>query len=93
MDVTAAFPDFPDSEFSGWSMKWNYSLLEPGEYTLTIIVTDLLGSKAIQDRIFTTIAFNSAFIADPDQVQIQDAVITTPKSTGLSFPVPKSTVR
>ncbi len=33
-DVAAAFPDIPDSLYSGWGMKWGYSLAGEGEHTL-----------------------------------------------------------
>jgi len=75
-DVSAAFPDFPDSEFSGWSMKWNYALLEPGEHTLTIIITDADGATLSKDAVFTTTAFKSAFIAGPELIDIMNADIS-----------------
>ncbi len=78
-DVAAQFPEFPDSEFSGWSMKWNYSLLEPGEHVVTIIVTDLQGGQLSQDVVLTTTAFKSQFIADRARVKTMGAVITSPE--------------
>lgn len=78
-DVATAFPEFPDSELSGWSMKWNYSLLAPGEHTVTIIITDWLGDQLSKDVVFSTTAFKSQFIADPERVRLMGAVITTPE--------------
>ena len=77
MDVAAAFPDFPNSEFSGWAMKWNYSLLAAGEHLVTILVTDEEGSQQSKDVIFNTTGFKSEFIANPENVRIAGAFIAT----------------
>lgn len=79
MDVAAAFPDKPDSEYSGWAMKWNYSLLEPGEHIVTIVVTDAEGGQLIKDVVFSTIGFKSEFIADPAKVRTAGAAVSTPE--------------
>ena len=52
LDVFNVFPDLPNSEFSGWAMKWNYSLLSDGEYTLKVIVTDVSGAELIRESKF-----------------------------------------
>lgn len=78
-DVEAVFPEIANSEFSGWAMKWSFSLLEPGEHTVTIIVTDEDGMEATRDVEFTTTAFKSAFISDSNDVNTTGAVLTTPK--------------
>ena len=79
MDVAAAFPNMPDSEYSGWAMKWNYSLLEPGEHQVTIVVTDAEGEQLIKDVVFSTIGFKSEFIADPGKVRTAGAAVSTPE--------------
>jgi len=78
-DVAAAFPSLPDAEFSGWAMKWNYSLLEPGEHLLTIIATDRLGAQLSRDITFSTTAFKAVFIADPESVKTAGAFINSPE--------------
>jgi len=78
-DVAAAFPGVPNSENSGWSMKWNYSLLAEGEHTLTVVVTDIEGDQQSSDVTFNTTRFKSEFIADPASVRIAGAAITTPE--------------
>jgi uncharacterized protein YkwD len=77
MDVAAAFPQHPNSEFSGWAMKWNYSLLDSGEHEVTIVVTDAQGAQQIKQVSFTTTSFKSEFISDPNEVQIAGATMTT----------------
>lgn len=80
LDVAAAFPDIPESEFSGWAMKWNYSLLPDGEHVLTVLITDENGAQASQDVTFESTGFKSEFISDPDQVRTVDSVISTPEN-------------
>jgi len=79
MDVADAFPDFPNSDLSGWSMKWNYSLLSEGEHEITVIVTDIDGNQLIKDVVFTTTAFKSQFIADPEAVDLSAASVSSPE--------------
>jgi uncharacterized protein YkwD len=78
-DVAAAFPNIPDSEHSGWSMKWNYSLLAEGEHLLTVVVTDIEGDQQSSDITFNTTGFKSEFIVDPESVRTTGATITTPE--------------
>ena len=80
LDVATAFPDIPNSGFSGWAMKWNYSLLADGEHVLTVVVTDIDGDKASQDVIFNATGFKSPFISDPASVQTAGALTTTPEN-------------
>ncbi len=78
-DVAAAFPNIPDSEHSGWSMKWNYSLLAEGEHSLMVVVTDIEGDQQSSDITFDTTGFKSEFIVDPESVRTTGATITTPE--------------
>jgi uncharacterized protein YkwD len=76
LDVAAAFPDVPNSEFSGWAMKWNYSLLTAGEHVVTVLVIDEEGAQQSKDVVFNTTGFKSEFISDPEDVRTGTAVIT-----------------
>ena len=78
-DVAAAFPGIPDSEYSGWSMKWNYSLLAEGAHTLTVVVSDIEGDQQSSDVTFNAMGFKSEFIADPASVRTAGTTITTPE--------------
>jgi hypothetical protein len=66
LDVAAAFPQYPDAEHSGWAMKWNFALHEPGEHVLTIVITEDDGAgpaaSAVQHH-----AFPPEFMADPER--------------------------
>ena len=79
LDVATAFPEFPGSEFSGWAMKWNYSLLEPGEHTVTIIITDMDGLEVSKDVDFLTTSFKTPFIFDSKLVKTADADVSSPE--------------
>jgi uncharacterized protein YkwD len=79
LDVAAAFPDYPNSEFSGWSMKWNYSLLSVGEHELTIVITDIDNNQVSQSVIFSTTGFSSSFIRDPEAIDLSEASISIPE--------------
>lgn len=79
LDVAEAFPDYPDSDLSGWSMKWNYALLEEGEHELLVIVTDVEGNEASQSHFFSTTGFHSEFIENPEDVDLTGASISIPE--------------
>ncbi|RPH93447.1 MAG: hypothetical protein EHM68_15695, partial [Lysobacterales bacterium] len=78
LDVANAFPQYPDAEHSGWSMKWNYALHEPGEHVLTIVITEDDGSQTTQERLFSTTRFHAEFISDPAAVRTEDALVSSP---------------
>jgi uncharacterized protein YkwD len=78
LDVAAAFPQYPDAEFSGWAMKWNYALHEPGEHVLTIVVTEDDGTQTSREVLFSTTRFRSEFIGDPGAVRTENALISSP---------------
>jgi uncharacterized protein YkwD len=83
LDVAAAFPGYPDSEFSGWSMKWNYSLHVPGEHLLTIVITEDDSTQTSRDVVFSTTRFHSEFIADPGAVRTAEAGVSSPEDGRL----------
>jgi uncharacterized protein YkwD len=77
LDVATAFPEYPNSEFSGWAMKWNYSLLEDGEHVATVVITDIEGNEESKDVTFVTTSFKSPFIANPENIRIDGAITAT----------------
>ena len=77
-DVAAAFPDIPDALWSGWGMKWAYSLSGEGQHTLRIVVTEEGGGTASKEVDFNVIRFKSEFIVDPDDVVTAGAAIESP---------------
>src|SRR5210317_830430 len=79
LDVAEAFPDYPDSDLSGWSMKWNYALLDEGPHEMLVVVTDIEGNEASQIHSFSTTGFNSEFIENPEDVDLTGASISIPE--------------
>ncbi len=74
-DVGAAFPEFPDSENSGWGFKWAFGLQTPGEHVLTVKATDGEGNSLTQNLPYWVVRFKSSFIGDPDAVRLNQADI------------------
>jgi hypothetical protein len=92
LDVAAAFPQYPDAEHSGWAMKWNYGLHEPGEHLLTVIIHRGRRHRNQQDVLFSTTRFHSTFITDPDAVRTENALVSRPAGAGCGSKGPKSRV-
>ena len=82
-DVRRAFPDIPGSGNSGWAMKWNFSLAEEGEQTVTVVVTEVGGAQASKTVTFEISRFDSEFITDPHDVETAGAVINSPENGRL----------
>ena len=77
-DVGAAFPFIEGATFSGWGMKWAYSLTGEGEHTMRIVVTEEGGGTASKDVTFNVVRFNSEFIVDPADVRTAGTTIESP---------------
>lgn len=85
LDVAAAFPQYPDAEFSGWAIKWNYALHEPGEHVLTIVITEDDGAQTSREVLFSTTRFHSEFIGDPGAVRTENALVSSPAQGRLKI--------
>ena len=73
-DVGGAFPDVEDSENSGYSLAYAYSLLSAGEHTITARAHSELGTTIEKSNTFTVVKFRSAdYISDPDAVDLDSA--------------------
>jgi uncharacterized protein YkwD len=77
-DVAAAFPDIPDALWSGWGMKWAYSLTGEGEHTMRFLVTEEGGGTASKEVTFNVIRFRSEFISDPEDIVTGGATVESP---------------
>ena len=69
-DVGSAYPDFPNSAESGFSMAFNYKALAVGSHQVTARALSKDGAVAIRQVQFTVDRFVSSFIADPAEVDI-----------------------
>lgn len=72
-DVAKVFPDFPDSDQSGYSQAFNYSNLPAGLHEFTARASAADGSFNEVSTTFTVIRFPSPFIKDPNQVSFAGA--------------------
>jgi hypothetical protein len=72
-DVRAAFPTYPGSAASGFSMAFNYGNLSPGAHTVTVKAVGRDQASATQSAIFTVVRFDDPFIADPSAVNLSSA--------------------
>lgn len=75
-DVANAFPDYPDSGQSGFSMIRNYSNLSAGQHTARVVAYDQLGRSVEQSVTFNTVRFDKAFISDPALVSLSGSQVS-----------------
>ena len=69
-DVGNAFPDYPDSNSSGFSGAFNYKNLQPGEHTVTVRAYDYSGNYNEATNVFYTKRFVTPFIGDRTDVDL-----------------------
>lgn len=84
-DVGNAFPNFPNSSQSGFSMALNYSGLTAGSHTIGINVIDNDGAKKSTTASFSVARFNTPFISDPAKVSLSAATITDDNDKAISI--------
>ena len=72
-DVGRAFPDISNSDFSGFSLSYNYSDLEAGTHTITAIAYSSSGDTKESSATFTVVRFPKNFIKGQDAVSLDGA--------------------
>ena len=72
-DVGTAFPSYPNSDNSGYSMAWNYGALALGSNHVAVVGYDNLGNYNVSETDFQVEKFNSSFISDPNEVDLRTA--------------------
>ena len=74
-DVGNAYPTYPGSDKSGFSMAFNYSDLTPGQHILQVRAFDTRGNAKSQTITFFTVRFDvpGNFLADPTKVDLKGA--------------------
>ena len=89
-DVAKVYPDFPDSDTSGFSMAYNYKGLTPGEYVFTARAISNDGGVATQNATVKVDRFLSSFIGDSSVVDT--STVSEVSFTDASFTLKGLTV-
>lgn len=80
-DVGAAYPTYPDSTQSGFSMAMNYSELTAGQHVMLVRVVDSYGGAHNVSANFNVTRFDNPFIYDPAKIELYNANILRENST------------
>lgn len=75
-DVGAAYPSYPDSGNSGFSMAYNFGDLSAGSHTFMARAVDDLGSYQDATATVNVVRFPASFMADPGEVSLLGAGAT-----------------
>ena len=72
-DVEQSYPNYPNSDQSGFSMAFNYKNLTPGEHTIEVVGFDNNGDYNVASATFNAERFSSEYIGDASQVNLSTA--------------------
>ncbi|MCC6135058.1 MAG: Ig-like domain-containing protein [Candidatus Contendobacter sp.] len=72
-DVGSAYPNYPNSSNSGFSMAFNYSNLSTGPHRFRLRVVDRENATQEQSVDFNVVRFNTPYIADPAKISLAGA--------------------
>ncbi len=89
-DVAKVYPDFPDSDKSGFSMAYNYKGLAPGEHVFTARAISNDGGIATQNATVEVDRFLSSFIGEDSEVDT--STVSEVSFGGASFTLKGLTV-
>lgn len=85
-EVGVAYPQYPNSANSGFSMAWNYALFTPGLHTALVRAYDVNGNTQEVSRSFNTIEFNNTeFFSDSNKIDLRNASAEFPSTSALSY--------
>ncbi len=75
-DVANAYPNFPDSRYSGFSSAYAYSLLMPGTHTLKVKAVSAGGKYKEASNTFKVTRFHKGYFSDPKAMDIADSSVS-----------------
>lgn len=75
-DVSDAFPDYPNSNASGFSMAFPYSELSKGSHTALVRAHDVNGLTQESSAVFNVVKLDTAFINDLANVNLDNASVS-----------------
>ncbi|MCP5158013.1 MAG: Ig-like domain-containing protein [Gammaproteobacteria bacterium] len=82
-DVGAAYPSYPNSADSGFSMAFNYSGLAAGQHTIRVRAVDQEGTAKDSSATLNVTRFDNAFILDPARISLDGATISHDSSRSI----------
>lgn len=74
-DVGAAYPDYPESTYSGFSMAYNYNRLEPGDHEFMVRATAEDGSCRDVSVVAPVARFANSFYDDSYEMDLSEAEV------------------
>lgn len=69
-DVGGAYPSVPQSDYSGYSMAYNYSALSAGTHTTTVRAYNNRGDFNESTASFTVAPLSASFISDANKINL-----------------------
>lgn len=74
-DIANAYPDYPDSRESGFSMAYNYGLLNEGNNSFTVTAVDKDGSSRSITRTFSVVKFQQSYFPQDAPMNVLKSVL------------------
>ena len=75
-DVGASYPDYLDSEDSGFSMAFNYGLLVPGVHRFKVRAYDSLNRYRETATDIDIVRFHDPFFSDPNAIDVSTSAVS-----------------
>ena len=75
-DVGARYPDYPRSDYSGFSAAFNYALLAPGPHAFRVRAVDWTGRHKEVSATMQVTRFHKPFFSDPAAVDLSSSSVS-----------------
>ncbi|MCB1919482.1 MAG: hypothetical protein KDJ28_05825 [Candidatus Competibacteraceae bacterium] len=75
-DVGDAYPDYPNSANSGFSMAFNYSGLSAGQHTISVRAVDQEQTTEDSSAAFNVARFDNPYISDASRISLNGATVS-----------------
>ena len=75
-DVGARYPDYPRSDYSGFSAAFNYALLAPGPHAFRVRAVDWTGRHKEVSATMEVTRFHKPFFGDPAAVDLSSSSVS-----------------
>jgi hypothetical protein len=75
-DVGDAYPDYPNSANSGFSMAFNYSGLSAGPHTISVRAIDQEQTVKDSSAAFSVTRFDNSYISDASRISLNGATVS-----------------